>query len=107
MRSVVDDGSRPSSRGEPRMAEWLYDRSGIARIILDDDRIRNKRGNVIAWISGSNVYSLHGRHIGWFDGGVIYDSRNCAVLSGNYGSGNSGNSGRCRRVLNDGWLLVR
>ena len=28
---------------------------------------------------GGSVYSLNGTHIGWFDGGVIYDAQNCAL----------------------------
>jgi hypothetical protein len=31
-------------------------------------------------MDGGNVYSLRGRHIGWQDDGVIYDSRNRALL---------------------------
>jgi hypothetical protein len=61
------------------MAEWLFDRSGRAGIILDGDRLRDSRGGVVAWITGGNVYSLNGSHVGWCEGGVVYDSENCAL----------------------------
>jgi hypothetical protein len=58
------------------MAEWLFDRSGRARILLDSDKLRNNHGQVIAWLSENNLYSLGGRHIGRFEGGVAFDSQN-------------------------------
>jgi hypothetical protein len=61
------------------MSEWLLDRNGRARIILDTDKIRSAQGRVVAWISGNNVYSLQGRHLGWFEGGVVCDARNCPI----------------------------
>lgn len=61
------------------MADWLFDRGGRARILHDSDKLRNNQGRVIAWISGNNVYSLRGRHVGWFEGGVLFDSRNCPI----------------------------
>ena len=62
------------------MADWLFDKGGSARLILDGNRVSNNHGSVVGWISGSNVYSLGGNHIGWFDGGVIYDNSNCALV---------------------------
>jgi hypothetical protein len=63
------------------MAEWLFDKSGSARVILDGSMIRNNRGEVIAWIAGVNLYSLGGSHthIGWVEGGVIFDQDNCTI----------------------------
>lgn len=58
------------------MAEWIFDRGGRPTLILDSDCIRNSRGQVVAWISNNSVYTMQGRHVGWFDGGVISDSRN-------------------------------
>ena len=58
------------------MTEWIFDRNGMAKLLFDDDCIRNDTGQVIAWISGVNVYSLNGRHVGWFENGVLYDSKN-------------------------------
>jgi len=61
------------------MADWLFNKTGLAQLILDGDYIRNAHGSVVGWIKGENMYSLGGRHIGWFDDGVIYDSNNCAL----------------------------
>jgi len=61
------------------MAEWLFDRNGRPRIILDAEKIRSRQGKVIAWISRNSVYSLQGRHLGWFEGGVVSDSGNCPI----------------------------
>ena len=58
------------------MSDWIFDRSGRATLILDSDCIRNNRGQVIAWISGNNVYTLQGGHCGWFEEGVLSDSGN-------------------------------
>ena len=44
--------------------------------------MRDDRGVVVGWIEGSNVYLRHGDHVGWFEGGVIYDSLNCALAFG-------------------------
>jgi len=56
------------------MAEWMFDQSGQPKIILDNDTIRNKTGHLIAWINDSGIYNLYGQHIGWYEGGVIYDN---------------------------------
>ncbi|SRR5229473_7319750 len=70
------------------MAGWLFDRNGRARILLDTDKLRNNRGRVIAWIGGGNVYSLQGHHVGWFDGGVVFDSDNRVIaFSGDHTAG--------------------
>lgn len=63
------------------MAEWMFNQRGDPCLILDGDRIRGRssHGHVIAWINDSNVHSLTGVHVGWFEGGVIYDSSNCAL----------------------------
>ena len=58
------------------MADWIYNKSGNASIICDNDCLRNNFGQVIAWIRGLDVYSLNGNHIGWFEKGIIYDSNN-------------------------------
>jgi hypothetical protein len=58
------------------MTEWLFDRHGSPRLILDDDCVRSASGGVIAWISGDGLFSLTGRHIGWYEDGVIYDRHN-------------------------------
>jgi len=61
------------------MAEWLFDRNGRASAILDGDMVRNDRGEVRLWIYGNNLYSLNGKHIGWFESGVLYDSANRSI----------------------------
>jgi 4-fold beta flower protein len=63
------------------VADWLFDRSGRARIIEDDysSCFRSSQGTVIGRISGSNVYSLRGSHLGWYEGGVLDDGRNRAI----------------------------
>ncbi|HEY3294974.1 MAG TPA: hypothetical protein VGL38_06030 [bacterium] len=61
------------------MAVWIFNRSGKATLIHDGDCIRDNHGRVSAWISGINVYSLRGRHCGWFEHGVLFDSRNRAL----------------------------
>jgi len=58
------------------MSNWIFDRNGHATVILDSDCIRSSRGQVIAWISRNNVYTLQGSHCGWFEDGVLYDSHN-------------------------------
>ncbi|WP_460535989.1 collagen-like triple helix repeat-containing protein [Giesbergeria giesbergeri] len=57
----------------------MFDRYGKPCVIWDDTKIRDRHGKVIAWLSGDNVYSLKGDHIGWFDHGVIFDSTNSAL----------------------------
>lgn len=64
---------------EKVLAEWFFDQAGAPCLILDESRIRNGRGVVVGWVNGSNVYLRHGQHVGWFEGGVIYDSTNCAL----------------------------
>ncbi len=58
------------------MSDWIFDRRGHPTLILDSDCIRSNRGQVIAWISRDDVYTLHGRHCGWFEDGVLADSSN-------------------------------
>jgi len=61
------------------VTDWIYGKNGQATVILDRDCFRSNRGKVIAWSKGENVYSLSGKHIGWFEEGVLYDSRNQAL----------------------------
>jgi hypothetical protein len=58
------------------MAEWLYDKSGTPRLIVDTDCIRDSRGIVIAWVHGNGLFSMRGQHVGWFERGVAYDRNN-------------------------------
>jgi hypothetical protein len=38
---------------------------------LPNNSMQRTALRVAAWISESNVYSLNGQHIGWFENGVI------------------------------------
>jgi hypothetical protein len=58
------------------MVEWMFDRHGKARIIFDGGKLRSSHGVVVAWIKEPNVYYLGGQHAGWFEDGVLFDSRN-------------------------------
>jgi len=61
------------------MTDWIFNKRGRATLIFDEDCFRDNRGKVVAWIRGEDVYSLDGRHKGWFEGGVLYDSKNRAL----------------------------
>jgi hypothetical protein len=61
------------------MAEWVFDKQGRAALIYDRDCFRSKIGKVVAWLSNNNVYGTNGRHRGWFEKGIFYDSNNRAV----------------------------
>jgi hypothetical protein len=61
------------------MADWVFDRHGRPQFICERDCLLDSRGHVCAWLAGDNVYSTHGRHVGWFEQGVIYDSQNRAL----------------------------
>src|SRR5262249_43812905 len=54
-------------------------KSGVASLILDENRVRDSDGQVVGWLSGTNAYSLNGEHVGWFEGGVLFDSNNGAL----------------------------
>lgn len=58
------------------MADWIFNKRGKATIIFDNDCFRDKRGTVIGFRKGEDVYSLRGKHIGWFEEGVLFDARN-------------------------------
>ena len=61
------------------MAEWLFDRNGKAQIIEDSDCFRSADGRVIGWIIGNGAHSLAGRHVAWYEDGVLYDGSNLAI----------------------------
>lgn len=56
--------------------EWVFDQLGRPVLIMDGDRLRDSQGHLVAWIEGKDVFSLYGRHAGWFENGVFYDSWN-------------------------------
>jgi hypothetical protein len=57
--------------------EWMYDKNGHACMFVYDDRLISRDGKNLSWISGTHVYGLRsGKHLGWFENGVIYDCNN-------------------------------
>lgn len=69
------------------MTEWLFDRDGVPCLILEESRVRSRRGLVIGWLDTDKVHLLHGEHIGWYEGGVIYDSTNSALAFSRHRTG--------------------
>src|SRR3989441_8348363 len=61
------------------MAEWLFDLNGRPQIIQDGDCFRSADGRVIGWISGNSAHSLPGRHVAWYEDGVLYDGSSLAI----------------------------
>ncbi len=61
------------------MAEWLFDRNGSPQIIEDSDCFRSAEGRVIGWIGPNGAYSLSGRHVAWYEDGILYDGNNHAI----------------------------
>jgi hypothetical protein len=61
------------------MAEWLFDRNGRPQIIEDSDCFRSADGRVIGWIIGNGAHALSGRHVAWYENGVLYDGSNLPI----------------------------
>ena len=61
------------------MPEWLFDRNGKPQIIEDGDCFVSADGRAIGWISGNSAYSLPGRHVAWYEDGVLYDGSSLAI----------------------------
>lgn len=60
------------------MADWMFDRSGQARIIFDNDKIRSAQGrHRLDW--RQQCFLASRKHLGWFEGGVMTDSRDCPI----------------------------
>ena len=68
-----------ATKGSFTLEERLFDESGRATLILDSDRLRNDAGQVIGWIAGNSAYTLWGRHVGWFENGILYHTGNHAL----------------------------
>ena len=54
----------------------LYDRSGrpTAYIEMENDHtVYLWDGSPVAYTDGDNVYGFNGRHLGWFEQGILYD----------------------------------
>lgn len=60
--------------------EWLYDKSGDAKLFMYQDRFISREGKNLGWLYNGNVYHIKtGRHIGWYENGILYDSNNDVV----------------------------
>ena len=56
--------------------ETLFDSRGapVAYIDYDDElTIYSVAGAPLAYLDGDNVYGFNGRHLGWYEGGVLWD----------------------------------
>jgi len=62
------------------MYQWIYDRRGVARILLyESERFINPNGTILGWLEKDTVFNLTGQHLGWYENGVLYDSANRTV----------------------------
>jgi len=61
------------------MSEWIFNRNGQPKLLFDQDCIRNNSGQVIAYINNTNIHTMKGQHMGWFESGIFYDSANKAI----------------------------
>jgi hypothetical protein len=57
----------------------IHDRSGQVCAWLDGQVIRDLRGRVTAFVSGSQVVGMHRQHVGSFQDGNIRDRRGAVV----------------------------
>ena len=66
----------------------FYDRHGRPYAYADDGvHIYKYSGKPIAYIAGQSVYSYPGRHVGFFEDGMILDHRGDAILFTKLASG--------------------
>ena len=62
------------------MTGWLYDKKGRPCVYLFVDRFIGKNGrNLGGLINNRDVYSLEGKHIGWFEDDVLFDADSCIL----------------------------
>ncbi len=60
----------------------LYSKNGeaLAYIDLDDDFIIYMwNGTPVAYIDEDSIYGFNGKHLGWFQNGIIWDNKGYAV----------------------------
>jgi hypothetical protein len=58
------------------METTIYDTRNSPRIYIDrdhDQTIYTWDGHAVACIADENVFGWHGRHLGWFVAGILYD----------------------------------
>ena len=62
------------------MAAWIYDWSGRPQIIVDGDRFLDRNGvNTVGWIDGTGTFTFDGQHAGWYEDGILRDTKNQCV----------------------------
>lgn len=61
------------------MSDWMFGQSGKPEMLVDGDKFRDLTGCVVGWMHAGSVFTVLGRHHGWYEGGVLYDAANCAV----------------------------
>jgi len=64
------------------MEMTIYDIHRRPRIYLAEDAqnsIYTWDGHAVACLAGEHVYGWHGRHIGWFVDGILYDGKGYRV----------------------------
>lgn len=60
----------------------LFDRDGDAVAYVDTDSdatIYLWGGKPVAYLDGANVYGFNGKHLGWFDEGIVWDHKGDGV----------------------------
>lgn len=61
------------------MAKWIFNKHGQAAALDCGDSIYDRTGRFRLWIIGHNLYTMCGKHVGWAENGVFYDSDNLVV----------------------------
>jgi len=71
----------------PKMTEWFFDKNGLIRLFLYEDRFISRQGRNLGWLAGGGIYSLTGIQIGWAEYGVLYDENNDLLAISTNGAG--------------------
>ena len=63
----------------------LFDKNGNAKAYIDNNTIFDWNGTPFAYIYIDNnnyhLYNYNGKHIGWYDNGILYDNNGYAILA--------------------------
>lgn len=69
----------------------LYNHTGeaVAYIADDEMKIYLSNGEAVAYLDDQSLYSVNGKHLGWFKEGIAWDREGCAVgfIEGAYSNG--------------------
>lgn len=60
----------------------LYDDAGEAVAYIDTEdefNIYLWNGDPVAYLDEQSIYGFNGKHLGWFEDGIIWDHKGCAV----------------------------